>query len=254
MSSAPFPRVLPILEYHAIATKAEGPRFSRACVPPEAFARQVRWLAAHGYEAVTLARAVGNPADLPARPVVFTFDDGYLDCFTAARPLLDTQGWRGTVFCCPGLIDPDQPRVHEPWGAPLMSRAQLKTLAEDGWDLGGHTWSHPRLPDLSADAQREEIRRGKEALEAITGTPVTTFAYPEGRFDATTALLVEEAAFTCAVTTAKGNRHRPGDRYALRRVFMRPDTQERILAHRLAWTYDAWHRLRQTLGWEAVSP
>ena len=51
---------------------------------------------------------------------------------------------------------------------------------------------------------------------------------------------------------AKGNRHRAGERFCLRRVFVRPDTQGWRLAHRLGWLYDFHHRLRQALGLEAA--
>lgn len=253
---------LPILEYHCIAPKDKAASFSRAAVDPEAFSRQVAWLAEQGYRAITL-RDIFAPfwkgssestsgSSSPffsafsafRRCVVFTFDDGYFDLYEHARPILAAYGWVGTVFCIPGLLDETTHRIPPSFGAPLMSGEEIRALAVQGWEIGGHTLTHRRLPDLSEEAQQEEIREGKERLECLVGAPVVSFAYPEGLFTTMTLRLVEEAGFCCAVTTQKGNRHSLSERFRLRRVFMRPDTQGRKLAHRLSFGYDLHHRLR----------
>ncbi len=242
-------RFLPILEYHCIAEKADGAAFSRSSVPPEAFARQVEWLAGRGFQAVTLAAAFG-PEPLPAgiRPVVFTFDDGYLDVFANARPILQARHWPATVFCCPGLTRPDEPLPAPQWGVELMSHRQMRELAAEGWEMAGHTRTHPHLPTLATAGKREEMGGGRRELEDILGAPVNTFAYPYGDFDAECEQLAAECGFFCAVSTRKGNRHRPEERFRLRRIFMRPDTPAGRLAHRLGFWYDLHHRWRGWLG------
>ena len=63
-----------------------------------------------------------------------------------------------------------------------MTAAEIGALGEDGLiEIGGHTMTHPVLAHLPATAQTQEIRDGKAALEAITGTRVDAFAYPFGR-------------------------------------------------------------------------
>jgi peptidoglycan/xylan/chitin deacetylase (PgdA/CDA1 family) len=68
-------------------------------------------------------------------------------------------------------------------------------------EIGAHTASHPLLSALPARMQRDEIERGKAQLEALTGSPVTSFSYPYGDYDSTSLEVVKEAEFTCAVTT-----------------------------------------------------
>ncbi len=244
-------RWLPILEYHCIAPKEDGARFSRAAVDPERFAAQVAWLAERGYRGLTLGEAFsGRP--LPAKPVVFTFDDGYLDTFTTAYPLLANAGWPATVFPVIGLLQKDRPAENDLFGAPLMSREQLRELVAAGWEAGAHTLTHPDLPTLDEKTRRREIVESRDTLAAATGARVRTFCYPRGRYDSSTLRLVEAAGFAAAVGTGKGNRHYPSERFRLRRVFIRPDTQGRRLAHRLGFWYDLHHRLRCRLGRETA--
>src|SRR5215469_15643214 len=71
---------VPVLMYHSVATRA-APRFARFVVAPAEFAAQMEYLAAESYEPITafdLARTIATN-DLPARPVVLTFDDAYTD-------------------------------------------------------------------------------------------------------------------------------------------------------------------------------
>jgi peptidoglycan/xylan/chitin deacetylase (PgdA/CDA1 family) len=63
----------------------------------------------------------------------------------------------------------------------MMDDGQVQALANAGMEIGGHTASHPILARLAAAAACREIAEGKEYLEALLGTKVTLFAYPNGR-------------------------------------------------------------------------
>lgn len=67
--------------------------------------------------------------------------------------------------------------------------------------IGAHTVGHASLPHLAPEAQRREIADSKTALEAITGRPVTRFAFPFGRHDASAEAIVRETGFAAAVTS-----------------------------------------------------
>src|SRR5919198_688817 len=93
-------RPVPILMYHVIADAPAGAAFPELFVTPADFAGQMHWLARHGYHAVTLKHVhdywlEGTP--LPERPIVISFDDGYLGQDTHALPVLRKLGWPGVL-------------------------------------------------------------------------------------------------------------------------------------------------------------
>lgn len=105
---------------------------------------------------------------------------------------------------------------------PMMSESQLRELAGLGMDVGAHCVRHPILARLAPEEARREIFDSKARLESITGQPVRTFAYPNGRpgvdYGAEHVAMVREAGFATAVTTAWGAASRGIDRWQVPRV------------------------------------
>lgn len=86
-----------------------------------------------------------------------------------------------------------------PSGLRAVDHAELLTLAEGGLiDLGAHTRTHPMLPQLSPERQREEILSSKQDLEAYLGRRVAGFAYPNGRISEDAKKIVRETGFEFA--------------------------------------------------------
>jgi peptidoglycan/xylan/chitin deacetylase (PgdA/CDA1 family) len=90
----------------------------------------------------------------------------------------------------------------------MLSDAQLRALADAGHEVGGHTVDHTVLTTLTPEAARHQVQAGRQALERLTGRPVRSFAYPNGRpvrdYDAGHAALLRELGFEAAVSTAAG--------------------------------------------------
>jgi peptidoglycan/xylan/chitin deacetylase (PgdA/CDA1 family) len=103
----------------------------------------------------------------------------------------------------------------------MMRPAQIKRLRDEGMEIGGHTVNHPILAGLSEQEARAEIVNGKRRLEEITGTPVTLFAYPNGKpgrdYGPRDTELVRRAGFTAAVSTTAGAANRASDLFQLPR-------------------------------------
>ena len=71
------PRTVPVLNYHQVEVKDGNP----LTLHPEQFEAQMAYLKEEGYTTVTideLMDACENGAALPEKPVVITFDDGYV--------------------------------------------------------------------------------------------------------------------------------------------------------------------------------
>jgi peptidoglycan/xylan/chitin deacetylase (PgdA/CDA1 family) len=105
---------------------------------------------------------------------------------------------------------------------PMMTEHQLKELEGFGVEIGAHTVRHPILKAVEAPVAYEEIASSKATLEAITGNPVSLFAYPNGRpgrdYDATHVDQVRRCGFAAAVSTAWGAAGRSSDLLQLPRM------------------------------------
>jgi peptidoglycan/xylan/chitin deacetylase (PgdA/CDA1 family) len=100
-----------------------------------------------------------------------------------------------------------------------MTLQEVATLTKRApFTLGGHTADHVDLPAQMPREALDQILRGNEAIRAITGCDPVGFAYPSGRRDRTTRLLVEAAGLPWACTTEHGCIPRRPDHYELPRI------------------------------------
>lgn len=78
----------------------------------------------------------------------------------------------------------------------------VKLLVQSGFEIGGHTVSHPQdLKLLDDDQLNYEIMANKDQLETVIGKPITKFCYPRGRYDDRVIEAVKKAGYTEARTT-----------------------------------------------------
>jgi peptidoglycan/xylan/chitin deacetylase (PgdA/CDA1 family) len=201
---------VPILMYHVIADPPAGAPYPQLFVSESDFRGQMRWLARHGYRAVTL-RAVwdhwrhGTP--LPPRPVVVSFDDGYRSVAHAALPAM--RRWH-----FPGVLNLAVKNLRVAGG---LSERQVRRLLAAGWELDAHTVSHPDLTTLGDRELTRELAGSRRQLRARFRVPVDFFCYPGGRYDARVVAAVRRAGFLGATTTVEGLAE-PSKPYELRRV------------------------------------
>lgn len=189
---------IPILMYHYVRYVDRGadPLGHSLSVTPEQFAAQLAWLAANGYETVRMdavAACVRGEGACPARAVALTFDDGYMDAYTAALPLLQQYGFVATFYVVSGFVG--QPNY--------MGWNELRALRDAGMEIGAHTVSHPDLTRLGSEGARTEIAQSRAALMTELSIPVLSFCYPGGRFNGDLAAIVRDAGFTSATTTVQ---------------------------------------------------
>jgi len=162
---------------------------------PAGFERQLRRLQRRGFHFESLSDCVGAIRETGAEPpgvAQLTFDDGWLDNYQYALPILRDLGITATFFVTTehlhrGMDDPRK-----------MTRDQLRELVDAGMTIGGHTRSHVTLTRLNKDEAMNEIAGCKEDLESALDITVDLFAYPGGAFDAGVARMVSKAGYTAA--------------------------------------------------------
>jgi len=214
---------VPILMYHLVNTPPPGTAYPELWVPADAFRAQVQALADAGYQGVTLDQVLANwrhRIALPAKPIVFSFDDGYGSQVRNAMPILRSHGWPGVLYL----------EVKNLSVAGGITKRQVQRLAKAGWEIGAHTITHRDLTTLDAASLRNEVSGSRAALRRDFHAPVDDFAYPAGRYDAAAEAAVRAAGFRTAVTTEPGLAHMDGDRAALPRVRVNgTDTAAQVL-------------------------
>jgi peptidoglycan/xylan/chitin deacetylase (PgdA/CDA1 family) len=203
-------RPVPILMYHVISSAPADAPYPDLYVPRASFAAQVAWLAGHGYHAVTLKEVLDSwrgARTLPPKPVVLSFDDGYLSHVTGALPVLKARHW-------PGVLNLEVANLKPVWG---IRPPGVRKLMRAGWEIDAHTLTHPDLTTLGAADLRREVAGSREAIRKLFHVPVDFFCYPAGRYDEAVIAAVQAAGFLGATTTSYGLA-RPGDLYTLARV------------------------------------
>jgi len=187
-----------ILMYHHVSPTVQPGPYARALtVTPAEFEQQLRWLRGHGCELVTVKQVWSDTVHAQLAPceVALTFDDGYVDVATYAIPLLARYGGLGTLYIATGFVG----------SADHMTVADLRAANLAGHEIGAHTVNHVDLTKLSYARAYHEIDASAAALRLWLGSPVSSFAYPSGKFDRQIADAVRTLHFDNAVTTNPGH-------------------------------------------------
>jgi peptidoglycan/xylan/chitin deacetylase (PgdA/CDA1 family) len=140
--------------------------------------------------AVRIAKFSGDCA----AAISYTFDDGLRDQFTAAVPMLNQIGFKGTFFIIAGKVsetveDAEQRKNDKrAWGT--ITWDELKSMDAQGHEIASHTWSHPNLTKLSPVEVEMELSKPCDAIQTRIGKAPLTLAFP---FNASTPEIKEAA-------------------------------------------------------------
>ena len=220
---------VPVLMYHHVS-----PSPGLITVAPETFRAQMSWLAAHGWHSIgcdDFAHFLKGGA-LPDRSVLITFDDGYLDNWVHAAPILAEFGLHGALFLITGRIGEGAARAQA--GAadvppcPSHKTCMQRIAAADAdsvmlrwseveamrkshvFEFHSHTHSHARWdrsePDLALRRQRlaEDLAVSRETLSRRLGGASSHLCWPQGYHDADYRRTAQAAGFEFLYTVEKG--------------------------------------------------
>jgi peptidoglycan/xylan/chitin deacetylase (PgdA/CDA1 family) len=124
----------------------------------------------------------------------------------------------------------------------MLTNEMIRSMANQGIEIGGHTITHPILSRLDDEQARIEIAQCKHDLEAITGSRVRYFAYPNGKpgldFDSRHAAVARAAGYEAAFTTVVRAASASDDRYQLPRSRPWDSTPTLYALRLLRWLAD----------------
>lgn len=246
-------RSIPVFMYHHINWYAGD----LVTLSPEGFENHLRFLTEKGIQTIFLDELLetlrrGKPFTRPA--VALTFDDGHLDNWVYAFPLLKKYGVKATIFVVTSWMSEGVPRVQwEPEGGPVQDLPRISThreskemaaagdyegglrweearrMEESGLiDIQSHTHSHGdfflgehqtlRLDPLKKEALRLDLEKSKALIETRLVKPCRFLSWPWGKYDAQAVTLAQELGFAALATTEKGVNFPGSDEWTLKRV------------------------------------
>jgi len=169
--------------------------------------------------------------------VLLTFDDAFTDLIESAFPVLEHHGFTAGVFVPTAFMGRTAAWDGVWSGVEVMTSGQIKEWTARGIEFGSHGRTHRSLIGLAPAELAEEVRRSADDLEGATGSPVLSFAYPYGLYD---ARVVEEVQrrFDLGFTVVEGMNDLRTSRSLLRRTMVQPsDSMIDVAARaRLGWS------------------
>jgi peptidoglycan/xylan/chitin deacetylase (PgdA/CDA1 family) len=187
---------VPVLTYHRVVDAGAVGQLDLK-VDPAVFAAEMDALVARGFHTISQAQlfdALYRGSALPSKPVIVSFDDGYVDDVRTILPVLRRHHMVGWFFVITG-------RMHEPG---FLTAAQIRELDRAGMDIGDHTAHHVDLRALTPSELTAETLGSRRMLQRVLQHFVYAFAYPFGYYNTTVLDAIRRAGFTMAFTTQGG--------------------------------------------------
>lgn len=214
-SSIPKPEgvFLPVIMYHSIPSIAN----SDYQITPAVFEDDLRYLKMNGYETVSVAELLAyteGEGELPAHPVMITFDDGFYNNLSAALPLLEAYDMCAVISVVGEYTEVTAERDPHVERYSYLTWEDVQALLDSGRiEIGNHTWdlhSNDERAGCSimygentgryAQMLREDVGRLQDRAYEKTGCFPTVFAYPYGFICRESIPILQELGFVCTLT------------------------------------------------------
>ncbi|MEK6656832.1 MAG: polysaccharide deacetylase family protein [Nitrospirota bacterium] len=251
---------IPVFMYHHVSPH-KGDMVS---VTPDIFEAQMQFLNEKGYKTLSadeLVRFMTSDMEIPSVPfpssanigeqkiaqekaVAITFDDGYLDNYIFAFPILKRYNIKAAVFVVIDWVEEASkgqgvrvkgqevilPFHHE--GKELIAKGQshkvvmnwdmIKEMKESGLvEFYSHTMSHSKCSELSDEKLIRELEGSKRVLEQRLSKPCQYLCWPKGLFNISSVNIAKKAGYTALFTTKRGVIKADSDRYCIERIVVK---------------------------------
>lgn len=243
-----------VLMYHRLVEDKALSQQERNCLHIEEFHKQLEIIHQLGYTPITFndyRLFLRHELQLPKKPLILTFDDGYLDTYRLAFPLLQQYGMKAVIFVLgdrslkSNIWDAETPGISH---APLMNDEHIVELHKNGFEIGTHTLSHSNLEKISKEDCYKEIYQSKIILEALLGARVISFSYPYGSVNQQIKEPISGAGYSFACSVYSGPPKFGKDHLEIRRIGIYNNISLLGFAMRLAVPYEyvewMWWRAR----------
>ena len=217
-------RDVPVLMWHNLAEESSGDM----TISVDTFRAQIEALHEAGFKTVSLQQLydyVHFGTELPEKPIVLTFDDGYFSNYEHAFPILQEYDMQATIFAIGVSVGKDTYKDTDHAMTPHFGADEAREMVDSGLiSVQSHTFDMHQWPpfedgnaqvretllpfDGEADADYEaaveaDFAESRELLESITGQPVNALAFPEGAYVTLTQDALRSAGAELTFTTVR---------------------------------------------------
>ena len=205
---------LPVIMYHSVFDTAP----QEYIVTPEQLGNDLEWLRNNGYTSVTaqqLSDYTKGNAELPEKPVLITFDDGYYNNLSEALPLLEKYDMHAIVSVVGRYTDSLAPADPHVPAYSYLTWEDIKQLIDSGrFEIGSHTYDMhsvkgrrkgcSKLPEESDEEYHsllaEDIGLLNTEMHSNTGHVPVVFAYPFGSISRESVPVLRDSGFLLTLT------------------------------------------------------
>jgi peptidoglycan/xylan/chitin deacetylase (PgdA/CDA1 family) len=225
---------VPVLLYHHI-NRHEG---DTVTVTADVFQEQIRILAQAGYRTLTLDELmdyIAGALQLSEKAVVLTFDDGWLDNFLFAFPVLASFRYKSVAFLITDRVNAsnidtvpeDVPSHRESKslldigraGEVVMDWPLIRWIRQNGLvDFYSHTVTHRKSTSLDSVQLEYELTKSKSIIEFELGSPCSYLCWPYGDYNEKTVFAARSAGYKAIFTTEDGFIEPGADPFRIRRI------------------------------------
>lgn len=215
---------LPVLMYHHIEENGNNDTI----ITPQTFKEHMNALEANGWNTVSLKdieKYVYNGTELPKKPVLITFDDGYMSNYTYGYPILNKKGMKAAIFTVGSTFGKDTYKDTKNKIIPHFGFEEAKEMVESGTiEIGSHTFDmhqaeqyekkEARVSVLKLEGEteedyirllREDYKKSAAITKEITGKDNFALAYPHGRWDILSQVILNEMGVKITFDTESGS-------------------------------------------------
>ena len=234
---------VPVVMYHRVINNSENEGIYGTYIYENIFRQHMQYLKDNNFDVITFEdlNKIGwrNRFQRNKKYIMITFDDGYVDNYNLAFPILKEFGFKATIF----LMGES---TYNEWDVnaggekkfELMDKFMIKEMQDYGIEFGAHTFNHPKLNKLSEEEIRHQIVDVKKPLEEKIEKEIITFAYPYGILNDYAKKMTRKAGYTFTVSTDSGSVCLSDDLYQIRRIAIFPNTNLFSFKRKVAGNYN----------------
>lgn len=233
---------IPIIMYHSIAENNDDK--NRYTVSPRLLEKDLKYIRKKGYTPVFIKDIIDfseGKGDLPAKPIVITFDDGYYNNYYYAFPLLKKYGMKAVISIVGSSSDKYSACEDHNLSYSCLSWDDILEMHLSGyWEIQNHSYNCHTYENRNGVSQvsnetaedyeaflSSDIKILQEKIQYITGEAPNTFTYPFGAYSKNTDGILKKLGFKATLSCVEGvstvRKGDPESLYRLKRYLRPPD-------------------------------